>query len=251
MLNDPNAHFQKPDYENIYFIGKVIENDDPKRMERLRIRIPEIHDNIPDDKLPWAIKIAHHPYGQFLGGTAGAFGVPPKGALLYVMLQKGDQHYPVYLAGAIVETCQLPEAKVNYPWRYGFKDIRGNLFYVDTKEGVNQVYFKQGTSDLTLKIDKDGNVEFTGVKNFKMSVKEDAEINVGGDLTYNIEGGVENNVGGSVHEHIDGDVTVDSGSMRIGAGNIHLAGGDVRISGSTVKVNGEAKVSPAQWQVGE
>jgi uncharacterized protein involved in type VI secretion and phage assembly len=72
-------------------MGVVVDNDDPQRLGRVRIRIPGLH----EPRGPWARPLT-------IGGGAkdrGLFSVPAVGADVAVWFDKGDPEAPVYLAG--------------------------------------------------------------------------------------------------------------------------------------------------------
>ena len=119
--------------EGKLLIGKVVDNNDPEKMERVRIRIPELYENVADGDLPWSIPER----SSLQGSTAsvGSFGVPVVGSVMYVRLQGGDPHFPVYVGAGTVKSTEMQIPKTNYPFRYGYVDHWGNQFWADTKTG--------------------------------------------------------------------------------------------------------------------
>lgn len=70
--------------------GIVEDTTDPNNLGRMRIRVPEIHGtqgNIPTVDLPWS--------GVCL--PAHSFAIPVVGDGVWVMFEKGDVHFPVYM----------------------------------------------------------------------------------------------------------------------------------------------------------
>ena len=57
------------------FIGTVVDNNDPKKLGRLKINVPTVYGNIKTDDLPWASP--SFPYGYH---DSGIFFVPEVGA---------------------------------------------------------------------------------------------------------------------------------------------------------------------------
>lgn len=110
-------------------VGVVVDNNDPEKRRRCRVRILKVHsDNAPPAELPWALACSSASFG----GTAtfGQFGVPPVGSKLILLLQ-GDADNPIYL-GLMVDSTNTPaEEKENYPHRFGWV-LGSTKFYVDT-----------------------------------------------------------------------------------------------------------------------
>lgn len=145
------------DYRGIVFVGKVVDNNDPDKCERVRVRVPELHDStVSDDMLPWA----RPRRVDCIGGTstAGFFGVPVIGSLVDIELQNGDVHFPVYTGVIRCVTNLIEDANTNYPNRYGFVDETGNKFIIDRKDGT--VDFIHSSGAMYMKIAEDGSIVF-------------------------------------------------------------------------------------------
>lgn len=136
---------RSPTYKGKKLVGKVVDNNDPEKLRRLRIRVADVWgSSIPDGDLPWCIQ--KPPNDSALGNTAtcGSFGVPIVGSIMYVELQDGDSHFPMYSFGAVqLNTLKDLEA-TNYPHRYGFVDETGNWFYFDRQTGDWEFKHKSG-----------------------------------------------------------------------------------------------------------
>ena len=139
MLGPLNDSSEKTDYRGKVFIGKVIDNNDPSFLERVKVNIPGLYEG-DAEALPWVAPKVSKGFGNSPG--VGVFCVPNVGSWLYVELQDGNPHYPFYTGSPVQIRADLPEADVNYPYRYGFKDARGNVFYVDTTPGQNTIHLR-------------------------------------------------------------------------------------------------------------
>lgn len=79
----------------------VVDNMDPLKLARVRIRVPMIHgvsdgpNYLNDAQVPWATPIT--PAGS--GYDHGSCMVPDVGDLVFVMFEDGDRNYPLYLGG--------------------------------------------------------------------------------------------------------------------------------------------------------
>ena len=77
---------------NTSYVGKVVDNNDPRQLGRCRIRVYGVYGNkIPDDELPWAL-----PEFSFIGSKLGSFIVPPTGCIVSVYFDNGELSKPVY-----------------------------------------------------------------------------------------------------------------------------------------------------------
>lgn len=155
MFDSINEASQKTDYRGQTFIGKVVDNNDPRRLERVKVLVPGLYEG-DAGLLPWVAPKVGKGFGNQTG--IGVFSVPDINSYVYVELQNGNPHYPFYIGSPVQSRADLPEADVNYPNRYGFKDKRGNLVYVDTTPGQNIITL-QHASGTFVRINNDGSVD--------------------------------------------------------------------------------------------
>lgn len=140
------------DFKDAIFIGPVVANNDPMQAQRVQVRIPILHDNVPDAQLPWCMRADNDGVGQ--GGGASTCKVPVVNSYVCVKFQEGDMHQPMYVAMPSLPGTLDALFKTNYPNRYGFVDPTGNQFYIDMLAG--DMKFKH-SSGATISIDKNGN----------------------------------------------------------------------------------------------
>jgi hypothetical protein len=75
------------------YLGVVVDNDDPKGLARLRVRVPEV---FGDESTGWAM-----PCSPYAGSGIGLAAVPPVGSLVYVEWPAGDTtRVPIWSGGA-------------------------------------------------------------------------------------------------------------------------------------------------------
>ncbi len=75
------------------FLGIVVDNDDPRGLGRLRVRVPEI---FGDETTGWAM-----PCSPYAGSGIGLAATPPVGSLVYVEWPAGDtSRVPIWSGGA-------------------------------------------------------------------------------------------------------------------------------------------------------
>jgi hypothetical protein len=75
-------------------LGVVVNNDDPTRSGKAKIRVRGIFDEIPDEDLPWASQASVVSFGSKEGG--GQISVPKIGSLVLVEFDNGDWYVPYY-----------------------------------------------------------------------------------------------------------------------------------------------------------
>lgn len=143
MFNNMNQ-MESPDY-TIPFLGKVVDNNDPKKLQRVKVEIPNLLTGDPSS-LPWCFPAQHSLFG--MTDSAYSVGVPVVGSTVMVELQNGDIHYGMVRSCLHTSTSNVTgELATNYPNRRGWLDPANNLFYVDITSGQVVVHFlhKSGT----------------------------------------------------------------------------------------------------------
>jgi hypothetical protein len=80
--------------------GVVTDNGDPKKLGRLRMRVPEI---LGDVETGWAL-----PSAPYAGDGSGAFAIPAAGALVWAEFEAGDISRPLW-TGCAWSAGKLPK----------------------------------------------------------------------------------------------------------------------------------------------
>ncbi|CAM5639454.1 MULTISPECIES: phage baseplate assembly protein V [Streptomyces] len=70
------------------FRGKVLSNDDPLRIGRITVEVPDV---LGEEPSTWAL-----PCLPFTGPRSGQFVVPPPGTGVWVEFEQGDPSFPVW-----------------------------------------------------------------------------------------------------------------------------------------------------------
>lgn len=188
-------HLQK------HWIGIVVDNNDPKKLGRVKIRIPNLMDNLDD--YPWAYPVQ----SIGLGGRSdsSAFSVPEIDSQVVVVFPY-DIYHPFYIGIPQTSSTHQMLFDTNYPERYGFIDKNGNYWYIDKLSG-DFVFNHQ--SGLKISVDKDGNLN----------------LEVPKDKTEVIQGNININVNGQANVNVTGKTTIVSqGTIDIDGGNGNLGG---------------------------
>jgi hypothetical protein len=85
--------------------AKVIDNNDPKKINRVKIRVNGLMDGIPNTHLPWAFY--NSPF--FVMAHAGAFIRPPVNSFVSVWFADGELHDAYYTGGIVEASSDLPD----------------------------------------------------------------------------------------------------------------------------------------------
>lgn len=169
--------------------GIVVDNNDPLKIGRLKVRVEAAYGQQPIDNLPWAWPC--FPYG----GASGMcnYAVPEKGAGVWVMFQNKDGQpdttYPVWLGVWQAQNEVPPEITADSSDAHYYKELRttsghyalfcdkpdeefieikdkdSNYVRLDDKDGYVEVKDKNGSYILM----KDGNVEIHAASNMKLT----------------------------------------------------------------------------------
>ena len=118
------------------FIGTVVDNNDPKKLGRLKINVPTVYGNIKTDDLPWASPSFSYGYHD-----RGIFFVPEVGALVTVMFLNNSPYTAVWMGAIHREDDNIvpQEIKENYPNR---KEIKTKVGYILFDDETNYIQIK-------------------------------------------------------------------------------------------------------------
>lgn len=84
------------------FLGTVVDNEDPKRLCRLRVQVPEVFGT---ESTGWA-----QPSSPFAGDGVGFAAVPPLGSLVFVEWAAGDtSRVPVWSGATWSDGAGVPD----------------------------------------------------------------------------------------------------------------------------------------------
>lgn len=160
------------DNQNVFrrhYTGIVVDNKDPKKLQRVKIRIRELHMNMADEHLPWCSR------GPGAGsGHAGGMGnkeVAAIGSKVSVSFMDNSPYYPQYSGAPDTEDTKLPDdfnSDENYQHVNGHIDQAGNKFMINTKEGEEHVEFSHKTGT-TYSMDKNGNYNLDSKGNINLN----------------------------------------------------------------------------------
>jgi len=147
FLNDESDY----DLDDKY-IGKVVDNNDPLKKGRCRIRVfgvfgPEVQDN----QLPWALQDE-----SFIGGLKGSSIIPPVDCIVSVYFERGEIYLPRFTRKVIDENNLPTNMGEDYPDNMVFYETdNGDKFEINRKKETTKFEHSSGT---TITIDKNGTI---------------------------------------------------------------------------------------------
>lgn len=134
--------------------GLVVDNEDPLKYGRVRVRVHGFFDGVDADDLPWAVPA--YPLMAGAGSGYGWFGIPAEGTEVWCFFEAGDYNQPVYFAEAPDGIRGHPTVgDTNYPDRRGFRTKSGQSVYVDDEDKKIVIQHSSGT---IIRIDQSGDI---------------------------------------------------------------------------------------------
>ena len=79
----------KDKLKNTIFVGIVENNEDPKKLGRVKVRVSNVYDDMPVDDIPWAV-----PFKDLNGNE---FNMPDVGKVVSVVFDHGSIYKPEYI----------------------------------------------------------------------------------------------------------------------------------------------------------
>jgi hypothetical protein len=101
MILGLREHLVADDLRGKFFIGVVKDNKDPLECARIKVMIPELFDQFPDEDLPWAVVLRKVQNGSKM--NISTLNVPDEGTRVVVMFDKGDVYSPL-VVGELIGT---------------------------------------------------------------------------------------------------------------------------------------------------
>jgi len=129
MLINVPEWVDRPNRLRVPYYGTVVDNNDPKKLGRVKIQIDALFLGLSVSDLPWIAPVA----SPFLGGslTSESFSVPEVQSELVVTFPYQDIYFGFYTGTLRSSATASAPFSINYPDRYGMKDSSGVEMYFD------------------------------------------------------------------------------------------------------------------------
>lgn len=214
------------DYSQFYR-GIVVENKDPQRRGRIKVRIPQIYGVNPTEQyfvatssIPWA-NCAISPAGN----DSGTFLPPNIGDTVFVTFEAGKQNYPIYFGG--IFTSRINDEVDNKG--IGSTDIFENEILQVTEDdlpseiqsGTERIIYKSLKGAVIMIDDKDGN------ESIKITDQSGQSI-----IMENLSGETLKRRGNSVGKNANSQIVLTNSagdSITLSKGKIHLKSNNIII----------------------
>ena len=194
------------------YLGQVEDNNDPKKLGRVRVRISPYMD-FEEEDLPWASPtLGSHGNNSEYGGL----NIPEIGSQVRVYFPSHDMTAPYYTGAELNEFNRTTFFDDDYPDVYGYKDSTGNFVKINKATGTVQFQHKS-SSNLRVAPDGSMQVALSNGAYFTFSNQNNFELNIG---AVNVQG-IAN---GSLRVKADSELSVDTNIVRVQANDINLAG---------------------------
>ena len=222
--NKTQSMLANDDYEKIrdHWTGKVIENDDPLHLGRIKIRIVGFYNEIADDAIPWAM-----PETSYFGSSKGNFTVPPIGTMVRGYFDNGDDQKPIYNAiapalsnYATSDLISNPEEELEYPNIVTlFNSDEGERATLNRANGELKVIHRTGTSiiitstgEIKIETNKIKAAATAGANAAEAAKGVGAEANIAGNITIIADGNIDVTAG----KHSTVNITAPGGTINLG-----------------------------------
>lgn len=163
-----------------FFRGRVVDNNDPLKIGRIRVYVNGVHKNLDPSTIPWSLG-ANSCYS---GSSSGGIDIPPLNSRVWVLFCSEDIYSSLYFGSSRDLSKKLGnEFLEDYPNCRGFIDDQGNLFIQNKIKGfiksqlVSGAYICWDNNGLTIDTSNIGpgvnakgfNLTVRGPINFKCS----------------------------------------------------------------------------------
>lgn len=179
--------------------GVVIDDNDPEKLGRVKIRIIGFYDNIDVNNIPWA-----QPDIMFIGSTCGNFVVPLADTMVRGYFDQGDVQKPMYDSIAFSKSNiddAMADSSEDYPHKIiMFQSDDGDTCTLNRKTGEFAFVHRTGASMI-----------YKANGEIQIDTGSDPDSGQGSDLVFTVLGNMVANIDGSCDiKTTKGDITVDS-----------------------------------------
>ena len=198
------------------YIGEVTDNNDPKKLGRVKVQIP-LYEDMDDSDFPWAYPLL----STFLGNSPNSieFNVPEIGSQVRVSFPTQDIYAPYYSGCEMNERNKCTFFDEDYPNCYGTKDSVGNFKKINKKTKTATF---QHSSTTNLEVTEDGTATVTNPSG--ASITFDSGSNVTLDSMKTVQVDCDDLTLKANEVTLDFDSTVISGDLEVN-GNLSYKNG--------------------------
>lgn len=177
MLAKYSDYAKKTDNLRVPHRGKVVFNDDPKKLGRIKCQIKGLIESSDANVLPWA-----YPFTFQMGVKPDSmtFQVPEVGSEVIIFFPYNNIYAPYYMGGSISELTQTPGVfEDDYPNTEGF--INSIPLFFRVNKAQKTIEFYNDGNKFTVRVDSDGNLLINVPKSLIINIGQDYQIKIGGN----------------------------------------------------------------------
>lgn len=200
--------------------GIVIDNKDPEKRGRLKLRVPTVLDKQVTN---WALPCM--PYGG--ANQQGMFMIPEVDALVWVEFEEGDINCPIWVGTFWQHEGETPEdATREEPTTRLLQTRSGHILQFDDADGEERIRLQHST-EANMVIDPDGTISLTDASGATLLMDaENNEIVIedanGNTMTMNSAGTKVEDANGNVIEMAAAGITAEASKIVLKGSQIHL-----------------------------
>jgi uncharacterized protein involved in type VI secretion and phage assembly len=215
------------------FRATVVDNKDPQKRGRLKLRIPSV---LGDQETDWALPCL--PYGGL--DQQGMFFVPDIDSQVWTEFEEGDISRPIWVGTFWQQESDTPQdAAKEEPTTRLFQTKSGHILQFDDADGEEQFRLYHPT-EAEMVIDPNGTITLTDASGALLKMDaENSEIIIedanGNTLTMNSSGTKVEDANGHVIEMAAAGITAQAPKIVVRGSQVHLGdeGGEPVIKGQS------------------
>lgn len=162
------------------FLGQVVDNQDPEKIGRCRIKVFGLFDNLADSDLPWSNPKKTVMFGQ--NGQAGSISIPKNGSILKVTFDNQDIYSPEYHYHQELAQDVKDQLQSEYDGTHIFcfdGDVKLKMYYV---KSTGLTFELDGSrininTDNSIQIEHKGTTSNIELRGGTITINSDSQIN--------------------------------------------------------------------------
>ena len=239
MLINLMDNIKKNDPLHGKFKGLVVDNEDPKKLCRIKCKIEGRLETSDNSKLPWVFPETDHN----LGGRPdlSSMSVPEVGSIVEIVFPYDDIYHPFYRGAWQDSDTHQGLFDESYPESYGFIDSVIQWLKIN-KDNPDVEYFRQTLKDM-LKLDKQGNLWINIPKSLILNIGEDMITNIANNETTKTGNNTSHQIGNDLSYKVGNDFNVEvTNNYKEMIKNMHemnAMNGHSVVSSKTITHNGQ------------
>lgn len=165
----------------MFYRAKVENNNDPKKLGRVQVRVFGIHDsgsNVSTSALPWAEVAGGTDFG--LIGGVGITSILRIGTLVWVFFHNEDYNYPIVFASIKGAGDINDVASVSYGNTATIKTSSGNIIEIGDAGGAEKIEIKH-MSGTKIVLQPDGSILMDATNNSVKKIASNDTEQIGGN----------------------------------------------------------------------